>query len=144
MTKWNWVDQVVQDLRCTARVLTKEPGFAAIVIVTLALGIGANTMIFSVANAVLFKSLPFSEPDRLYMLYEKTPTSQQYSVSYPNFQDWQRDMETFSSLAAFRKDNLVLTGQGPAERLHAAMISAGLLSTLCDTQKFHSAAFGAK
>lgn len=103
MTKWNWVDQVVQDLRCTARVLTKEPGFAAIVIVTLALGIGANTMIFSVANAVLFKSLPFSEPDRLYMLYEKTPTSQQYSVSYPNFQDWQRDMETFSSLAAFER-----------------------------------------
>jgi predicted permease len=123
-----WAGQLAQDLRYTMRALIKGPGFAAIVIVTL--GIGANTTIFSVANAVLFKSLPFLEPNRLYMVYEKTPTSQQYSVSYPNFLDWQRSHETFSSLAAFRKDNLVLTGEGRPQRLHAAMISAGLLSTL--------------
>jgi predicted permease len=126
----SWAEQLVQDLRYGTRTLIKSPGFAAIVLATLALGIGANTTIFSVANGVIFKPLPFSEPDSLYMLYERTPTSQQYSVSYPNFLDWQRENETFSSVAAFRKDNFVLTGQGRPERLHAAMISAGLLSTL--------------
>jgi putative ABC transport system permease protein len=121
---------LVQDLRYGARTLIKSRGFAAIVLATLALGIGINTTIFSVANGVIFEALPFAEPDRLYMVYERTPASQQYSVSYPNFLDWQRSNETFSSLAAFRKDNMVLTGAGRPERLHAAMISAGLLSTL--------------
>ncbi|HYL69317.1 MAG TPA: ABC transporter permease [Candidatus Limnocylindria bacterium] len=130
MSRSIWAEQLAQDLRYSARVLIKSPGFAAIVLVTLALGIGANTTVFSVVNGVLFKPLPFSEPDRLYMLYEKTPTSQTYSVSYPNFLDWQRGNETFSSMAAFRKDNFVLMGEGRPERLHAAMISAGLLSTL--------------
>lgn len=130
MTKCRWADQLVQDLRYTTRTLRKSPGFAAIVLLTLTLGIGANTAIFSVVHGILFKPLAFAEPDRLYMIYEKTPTSQQYSVSYPNFLDWQRGNETFSSMAAFRKDNLVLTGEGRPERLHAAMISAGLLSTL--------------
>jgi predicted permease len=130
MSRWIWLEQLAQDLRYGIRVLIKSPGFATIVLVTLALGIGANTAIFSVVNGVLFKPLPFSEPDRLYMAFEKTPTSQQYSVSYPNFLDWQRENETFSSMAAFRKDNLVLTREGRPERVHAAMISAGLLSTL--------------
>jgi predicted permease len=124
------LDHFVRDLRYAARALLKTPGFTVIVLATLALGIGANTAIFSMVNGILLNPLPFSEPGRLYVLYEKTPSSQRCSVSYPNFQDWQRSNHSYSSLAAFRKGNLVLTGDGRPERLHAAMISAGLLSTL--------------
>lgn len=124
------MNNLFQDIRYSLRGIVKSPGFSLVVILTIALGIGANTAVFSIVNAVLLTPLPFSEPDRLYVLYEKTSTSQQASVSYPNFLDWQRNNHTFSSLAAFRKDNLVLTGEGLPERLHAAMISSGLLSTL--------------
>jgi len=121
---------LIRDLKYSLRVLVKSPGFSLIIISTMALGIGANTAIFSIVNAVLLTPLPFSQPDRLYLLYEKTNSSQQATVSYPNFQDWQSDNHSFQSLAAFRKDNFVLTGEGRPERLHAAMVSAGLLSTL--------------
>ncbi|HLW54395.1 MAG TPA: ABC transporter permease [Candidatus Angelobacter sp.] len=124
------VDHLLRDLRCGLRGLRRSPAFTAIVLTTLALGIGANTAVFSIFHAALLAPLPFAEPDRLYMLYEKTPTSQQGSVSYPNFLDWSRDAHAFSGIAAFRKDNLVLTGEGRPERLHAAMLSAGFLSTL--------------
>jgi len=124
------MNHLMQDLRYTLRVIFRSPGFSLIVILTLALGIGANTAIFSIVNAVLLTPLPFSDPDRLLVIYEKTPNTPQGSVSYPNFQDWQRGSKSFSSLAAFRKDNLVLTGEDRPERLHAGMISAGLLATL--------------
>ncbi|HYL93690.1 MAG TPA: ABC transporter permease, partial [Alphaproteobacteria bacterium] len=126
----SWAEQIAQDLRYCIRGLVKSPGYSAIVLITLALGIGANTAIFSVVNGVMLKPLPFSEPDRLYVFYESTPATRQYSISYPNFLDWQSGNKSFSSIAAFRRDNLVLTGEGRPERLHAAMISAGLLSTL--------------
>ena len=99
-------------------------------IATLALGIGANTAIFSIVDGVLLSPLPFAQSDRLYLVYEKTAATQRGTVSYPNFLDWQRANQTFSSLTAFRKDNLILTGEGRPERLTAAMISAGFLSTL--------------
>jgi predicted permease len=124
------MNKIMPDLRHTLRLLRKAPVFTAIVVATLALGIGANTAIFSLVDAVLLRPLPFAQPDRLYIVYEKTPTSAHGSVSYPNFQDWQREDHTFSSLAAFRMDNFILTGSGRPERLHAAMISAGFLSTL--------------
>ncbi len=96
----------------------------------MALGIGANTAVFSIVNSVLLTPLPFSEPDRLYVIYEKTANSRQASVPYPNFLDWQRSNKSFSGLAAFRKDNFILSGEGRPERLRAAMISSGLLATL--------------
>jgi len=120
----------IRDLRHSLRAIVKSPGFSLVVILTMALGIGANTAIFSVVSSVLLAPLPFSEPNRLYVLYETTNSSRRASVSYPNFLDWQRSNRSFSSLAAFRKDNFVLTGDGQPVRLHAAMISAGLLSTL--------------
>ena len=119
-----------QDLRYAARTLRKNLGFAAIVVLTLALGIGADSAIFAVVNRVLLTPLPFREPDRLCLLYERTPAAQRRSVSYPNYLDWQRSTRAFSSLAAFRRDNLVLSGAGRPQRLRAAMISAGFLSTL--------------
>jgi len=121
---------LIQDLRFSLRVLRKSPGFSAIVILTMALGIGANSAIFSIVNAVLLTPLPFSQPNQIYMIYEKTASSTRGTVSYPNFLDWQRSTKSFTSVGAFRRDNFVLTGEGRPERLHAAMISAGLLSTL--------------
>ncbi len=113
-----------QDIRFTIRVLLHNRGFAAIAILTLALGIGANTALFSVVNGVLLNPLPFPDPDRLYAIYAKTSTFAQSSINYPNFEDWQRQNHSFAFLGAFRSDDYNLTGAGEPERLHAHMVSA--------------------
>src|SRR2546423_9774930 len=95
-----------QDVRYGLRVLAKNPGFTAIAVLTLALGIGANTALFSVVNGVLLNPLPFPSPDELVAVYTKSPTFQESSVSYPNFLDWQKDSHSFASLCAFRSDDL--------------------------------------
>src|SRR5579864_2245348 len=125
-----WAENLQQDLRFGARSLRKNLGFTVVVLATLALGVGANTAVFSIVNSALLTPLPFGDPSRLYLVFEKTVATERGSVSYPNFLDWQRSSQAFSSLAAFRKDNLVLTGSGHPERLHAAMISSAFLSTL--------------
>jgi predicted permease len=126
----NHFEASLQDLRFGARMLRKNPGFTAVVVLTLALGIGANTAIFSVVNGVLLNPLPFPNPDELYEVYTKTAPSEQDTISYPNFVDWQKDNHSFSSLGAFRSDNFNLTGVGQPERLHAHMISAEFFPTL--------------
>jgi predicted permease len=114
----------LQDVRYGLRVLAKSPGFTAIAILTLALGIGANTALFSVVNGVLLNPLPFPNPDQLVALYSKTDTFNQSSITYLNFLDWQKNNHSFSSLCAFRSENYNLTGAGEPERLHAHMVSA--------------------
>ena len=113
-----------QDVRFAIRVLLHNRGFAAIAILTLAIGIGANTALFSVVNGVLLNPLPFPDPDRLYAVYAKTSTFAQSSITYPNFEDWQRQNHSFAYLGAFRSDDYNLTGSGEPERLHAHMVSA--------------------
>ncbi len=113
-----------QDIRYGLRMLVKNPGFTAIAIVTLALGIGANTALFTVVNGVLLNPLPYQEPERLVALYAKTKEFSQSSISYPNFLDWQRENRSFTALAAFRADDLNLAGVGEPERLRTEMISA--------------------
>ena len=113
-----------QDIRFAIRVLLSNRGFAAIAILTLALGIGANTALFSVVNGVLLNPLPFPDPDRLFAVYAKTSTFAQSSIAYPNFEDWQRQNHSFALLGAFRSDDYNLTGSGEPERLHAHMVSA--------------------
>jgi predicted permease len=115
------------DIRFAFRVLLHNRGFAAIAILTLALGIGANTALFSVVNGVLLSPLPFPDPDRIYALYSKTPAFEQSSITYPNFLDWRKENQSFAFLAAFRSDDYNLTGAGEPERLHAHMISADFL-----------------
>ena len=115
---------LLQDIRYGARMLLKNPGFTAIAIVTLALGIGANTALFSVVNGVLLSPLPFPEPDRLITLFSQSPQSPRWSISYPNFLDWQRENRSFSALAAFRQDDFNLTGSGEPERLKTNMVSS--------------------
>src|SRR4051812_20763137 len=110
------MDTLWQDLRYSFRMLWKSPGFTVIAILALALGIGANTAIFSVVNAVLLKPLPYKDPNRLAILWEKAAT-QDTSVSYPNFQDWREQNQSFEEITAFRRDSFNLIGAGEPERL---------------------------
>jgi putative ABC transport system permease protein len=124
------VDVLLQDLRYALRVFRSNPGFTAIAILTLALGIGANSALFSVVNGVLLSPLPYEHPDRLVALYARTPEFSAASISYPNFLDWRRDNHSFSSLASFRADDFNLTGMGDAERLPMEMVSSSFFPIL--------------
>jgi predicted permease len=119
-----------QDVRYGLRVLAKNPGFTAIAILTLALGIGANTALFSVVNGVLLNPLPFAKPDELVAVYAKSPTFGESSIAYPNFLDWQKDNQSFALLSAFRSDDYNMTGAGDPERVHMHMISAEFFAVL--------------
>ena len=119
-----------QDLRYGLRMLAKSPGFTAIAILTLALGIGANTALFSVVNGVLLNPLAYPHSGQLVALYGKTPGIDHAAVSYLNFLDWQRDTQTFSSMAIYRNQDYNFIGKGEGERLTGYMISADFFSTL--------------
>ena len=123
------MDTLLRDLRYAARLLSKNPLFAGIAILTLALGIGANTAIFSVVNAVLLRPLPFRDAARLVFVVEKS----QYpiiSTSYQNYQDWRDQSRSFTSMEATRGTAITLTGAGEPERLNARMATAGLFPLL--------------
>jgi predicted permease len=126
----NLFTSLPQDLRYGARVLVKSPGFSLIAILTLALGIGANTAIFSVVNGVLLNPLPFHHPDQLVSMFQEIPNFKNGSISYPNFTDWRRMNTTFVSMAAYRSSGFNLSGNGEPERLHGEMISAGFFEIL--------------
>ena len=121
---------LLQDLQYAGRQMVKSPGFAVIAILTLALGIGANTAIFSVVNGVLLHPLPYPHADRLVVLFHDKPNFFQGSISYPNYLDWQRDNRSFDAMAAYRNGNMKLTGRGEAENLSGRMISAGFFEML--------------
>src|SRR5580698_11028246 len=110
--------------------LVKSPAFSATVIVTLALGIGANTVLFSVVNSVLLNPLPYPRSQQLVTLYESKPGLNQEPISYPNFLDWERDAHSFSSMAIYRHEDYNLVGSGQAERVNGLMVSSGFLTTL--------------
>ena len=119
-----------QDLRYALRQLRKSPGFSAVAVATLALGIGANTAIFSVVEGVVLAPLPYFEPDRLVMVWENNPRFPRVWDSYPNFQDWQRSARSFQQMAAFREQAVDLTFPGAPSHLKASQISSGFFSTL--------------
>ena len=121
---------LLQDLRYGIRMLAKAPGFAAIAILTLALGIGANTALFSVVNGVLLNPLAYPQSGQLVALYGKTAGFEHAPINYLNFLDWQRDTQTFSSMAFYRNQDYNFIGTGEAERLSGYMVSADFFSTL--------------
>jgi predicted permease len=122
---------LLNDLRYAARQLAKSPGFAAIAIFTLALGIGANTAIFSVVNAVLLNPLPYPQPDRIMVLFQDKPNFRTGSISYLNFEDWRRENQSFSSMAAYREmGGVTLSGYGDPEVAIGQMVSAGFFEIL--------------
>jgi putative ABC transport system permease protein len=110
--------------------LVKNPGVTIIVIIALALGIGANTAIFSVVNAVLLRPLPYQESDRLVFLNEKSPVLDEMSISYPNFLDWREHNQTFEKMGVYNRASYNLTGVGEAERIVTGQVSADLFSVL--------------
>jgi len=121
---------LLQDIRYSFRMLAKNPGFAAIAILTLALGIGANTALFSVVNGALLNPLAYPHSEQLVTVYGKTPGFARAPISYLNFLDWQRATRTFSSMALYRNEPYNLTGIGEAELVGGSMISADFFPTL--------------
>ncbi|HEU4873263.1 MAG TPA: ABC transporter permease [Pyrinomonadaceae bacterium] len=119
-----------QDIRYGARMLLKSPGITIIVIIALALGIGANTAIFSVVNAVLLRPLPYDESDRLVFLNEQSPVLDEMSISYPNFTDWRNQNQSFEKMGVYNRASYNLTGAGEAERIVTGQVSADLFSVL--------------
>jgi predicted permease len=122
----------VQDLRYALRTLRKNPGFAAIAVLTLALGIGANTAIFSIVNAVLLRPLPFPQANRIVAVYQTLERNgvHRNGVSYPNFADWQQQSHSFEQMGAFHESDVTLTGVGDPEIIPGAVVTSGLLSAL--------------
>jgi putative ABC transport system permease protein len=126
------LESFLQDLRYGARTLRASPGFAAIAMVTLALGIGANSAIFSVANALLLKPLPFENLDRLVAVRESLPNQglKATAVSPADFVDWTEQQSAFEKLAAYRVRSVTLTGGGEPELLRATFVSQDFFSAL--------------
>src|SRR5690242_2573801 len=125
-------ETALQDLRYAGRILRKHLGFSLAIILTAALGIGANVTIFSVLDAVVLEPLPYKDPDRLVRLSESNlgQSQNESPVSVPNFQDWQRQQSSFEELSALELATFNLTGRGEPQRVAAARISANLVPML--------------
>lgn len=121
-----------QDIRYGARALLKHPGFMIVAVLALALGIGANTAIFSVVNSMLLRPLPFSEPDRLLQVWEANVKRgrMEMPVSFPNFADWRDQNHVFEQVVAYSDWSFNLTGAGEPERIRSAIVSPAFFSTL--------------
>jgi predicted permease len=133
------IDALVRDLRYAGRALRRNPAFAGAVVLTLALGIGANTAIFSVYDAVLLKPLPYGDPERIIMIWEKRHTTAPVAltgrgdlgtVAPANFVDWRAQTSSFSEMAAIEFPNFILTGYGEPARLTGAAVSSNFFRLL--------------
>ncbi|MGB6545243.1 MAG: ABC transporter permease, partial [Candidatus Acidiferrales bacterium] len=125
------MNTLLQDIRYAGRILAKSPAFTLIAILTLALGIGANTSIFSVVYAALLRQLPYTQPNRLITLSEVRDSGDKYwDSAYPDYLDWQRQSKAFSSLAGFTGDAFVLHGAGEPSLLAGAEATTNFFSTL--------------
>jgi putative ABC transport system permease protein len=132
-----WLESFAQDIRYGARLLRKSPGFTIVAVLTLALGIGANTAIFSVVYAALLRPLPYTQPNRLITLGEIRPQqelasslSSNWAASYPDFLDWAHQAKSFDAFVGFTGDQFVLHGSGEPQVVFAAQASTNFLSTL--------------
>lgn len=124
------LNTLIADLRYAARLLKQSPAFTAIAVLTLALGIGATTALFSVVNGVLLNPLAYPHSDRLVVMYGRIAGLDSAVVEYPNFLDWQRDSRSFASMAAYRNEDYNFIGNGEGERLSGYMVSASFFETL--------------
>src|SRR5438552_9251655 len=115
---------LMQDLRYALRQLRKSRGFTAVAVLTLAIGIGANTAIFSIVNGVLLNPLPFPNASRIVGMFQEKPDFPRGSISYLNFLDWQRENRSFDAIAAYRWADGSITGSGQAEEAKGQHISA--------------------
>src|SRR5438094_1810649 len=111
------MDTLIRDLRYGIRSLVKQPGFTAVAVLSIALGIGVNTTIFSFINAALFRPLPFAEPDRLVRVWDGM------AVSYPDYVAYRNDSRVFSGLAAYAQRPMSLVLSGESERIYGEFVS---------------------
>ena len=126
------MESLIKDLRYGFRSLLKRPAFTLITVITLALGIGANTTLFSFVNGILLRPLPYKDPGRLVVLDETAPKQgiASFAVSYPNFVDWRAQNQVFEDIAAYGQGSYSLSGAGDPEQIPGAPISHGLLEVL--------------
>lgn len=124
------MNAIVQDLRHAGRMMARNPGFTAVVAITLALGIGATSTVFTLVNGELLKPLPYEEPERLVMVWETFRQQQEGSVSYPNLEDWRAHNRVFERFAGFRPWPQTLTGLGDPERVMGALVTADFFPAL--------------
>jgi putative ABC transport system permease protein len=124
------MEQLLSDIRYAVRMLIKRPAFTSIALVTLALGIGANTAIFSVVNAVLLNPLPYASPSELALIFLQHPPTNQFQapVSFPDFIDWRAQSQSFEQICATRTLAVNFTDGHEPERINSARVSAGFLS----------------
>ena len=125
------MNSIIKDIRFALRGLMKHPGFAAIAVITLALGIGGSTSIFTVVDAALLRGLPYKSPDRLYHIWENTPKKEfpKREFSYPDYHDYQQN-NVFEGLAAYTGGGAILSGYGDPESLNSPRVSANFFSVL--------------
>ena len=136
-----WLDMIYQDIRFACRTLVKSAGFTIAAVCTLALGIGANTAIFSIINGVILRLLPYREPSRLVAVQEQLRTSSEdYAFSYPDFLDCARASRSFQGIAAWRNSGVNISAPGEPEYIRARQVSAGFLSVL-GVDRFLGASF---
>jgi predicted permease len=126
----NMIADLWQDLHYGARMLLKNLSFSAVVVLTLALGIGANAALFSVVNGVLLNPLPYPQPEQLVTLHQSKQNFATGAIPYPNFRDWQKENQTFSAMAISRGASFSLIGTGEAERVRGRWVSAVFFSVL--------------
>src|SRR5512135_2341544 len=123
---------LIRDVRVAARMLWRSPGFTLVALATIALGIGGNTAMFSVVNAVLLRPLPYARPDRLVAVYQTNPSRgiSSNGVSYLNYSDWVARTRSFESLGAFRMHDFTLTGQGEPALVAAGTVTSNVFALL--------------
>jgi MacB-like periplasmic core domain len=119
-----WLDSLLQDLRYAARMLRKNPAFTAIAVLTLALGIGANTAMFTLADSILLRPLPYRSPHQLVWITEESSNGDSTGVSWPNFQDWKRLNAVFSGMAGYRDARMSLAGNGYPSLIDGRYVTA--------------------
>ena len=124
------MNNLIQDIRYGLRGLWRHPGFTIVAACSLALGIGANTAIFSVVNGVLLNPLPYPQPEQLVTIHQSKPNFEQGAMPYPNFRDVQKQNQTFSAMAISRSFGFSLMGAGEPERVDARLVSADFFSVL--------------
>ena len=129
---WRWLETLLQDLRYGLRQLRRNPGFTIVAVLTLALGIGATTAVFSLLDAVLLRPLPYSHPEQLFRLYptDRSGRHTMEATSYPDFHDWEDQSRTFESMAAYYDQDFNFTGADQPERLRGLCSTPGLLALL--------------
>jgi putative ABC transport system permease protein len=124
------METLIQDLRYGMRMLLKQPVFTLVAVVTLALGIGANTAIFSVVNAVLLRPLPYPDSDRLIFVSERDQQLRRLAIAWPNYLDWRAQNGVFENIGVYNRDSYNLIGAGDPQRVLAGQVSADFFTTL--------------